>query len=478
MFRKLSLRAKLIAGASAIVCAFVAATAWVYPAVHRYTYELQLAKNRALVDSASGILTYFKGEVDRGALAPEQAQKMAMDSVAHLRFDDDNYLWINDTNCRMVMHPAKPELNGKSLSDFADPNGLYIFREATKIAQVRGQGAVYYMWPKPGHDQPVSKVSYVRLFRPWGWVVGTGEYQDEIADRLRGVLLALVGGIGAALLIGLGFGWRIVRSIAVPLHRAVQQLGDGAEAMAAGASQVSSSSQSLAQGASEQQASLEETSAASEEISSLTRRTADHTRSAAAIVNETSALVIDTNRRLGEMVQCMDQIRGSSSRISTIIRTIDEIAFQTNILALNAAVEAARAGEAGAGFSVVADEVRNLAARCADAARNTSALIEESIAKSNEGNTKLHQVETSVGSITESAVKLKTLIDEVSAGSEQEAQGITQIAASIAEMQQVTSSTAAGAEETASAAEEMASQAAVVRQVARELHSLVEGASA
>jgi len=161
--------------------------------------------------------------------------------------------------------------------------------------------------------------------------------------------------------------------------------------------------------------------------------------------------------------------------MSKIIKTIDEIAFQTNILALNAAVEAARAGEAGMGFAVVADEVRNLAQRCAQAAKDTAALIEESIAKSNDGKTKVDQVAVAIHAITEESGKVKTLVDEVNLGSQEQARGIEQIGKAITQMEQVTQRTAANSEESAAAAEELNAQSETLKDVVVRLSAMVGG---
>jgi methyl-accepting chemotaxis protein/methyl-accepting chemotaxis protein-1 (serine sensor receptor) len=169
----------------------------------------------------------------------------------------------------------------------------------------------------------------------------------------------------------------------------------------------------------------------------------------------------------------MREINASSEKVGKIIKVIDEIAFQTNILALNAAVEAARAGEAGMGFAVVADEVRNLAQRSAQAAKDTAGLIEESIAKSNEGRAKVDQVAAAIRGITETAQKVRTLVDEVKLGSEEQARGIEQIGRAISQMEQVTQKSAASAEETASAGEEMSAQANTLKSVVARLGNMV-----
>jgi methyl-accepting chemotaxis protein len=259
------------------------------------------------------------------------------------------------------------------------------------------------------------------------------------------------------------------------LRSVAADLAEGAEQITSASSQVASSSQTLAQGASEQAASLEETSAASEQITSMTRKNAENSQTAAGVMAEVDRRVAEGNRTLAEMVQSMHEITGSSDKISKIIKVIDEIAFQTNILALNAAVEAARAGEAGMGFAVVADEVRSLAQRSAQAAKDTSALIEESIAKSSQGGQRLEHVTQVIHAITESAAQVKTLVDEVNLGSQEQARGIAHISSSLAEMDRVTQANAASAEQSASASEQMSGQAEALQNIAGELRALVGG---
>ena len=274
--------------------------------------------------------------------------------------------------------------------------------------------------------------------------------------------------------LGSGVLFLFVRSLSRVLRQTVSELTEGAGQVASASAQVASSSQALAQGSSEQAASLEETSASSAEITSMTQKNAENSSTAATLMADVDHRVTEGNQTLQEMVQSMLEITGSSDKISKIIKVIDEIAFQTNILALNAAVEAARAGEAGMGFAVVADEVRNLAQRSAQAAKDTSALIEESIAKSNEGGTRLQRVADVMHAITESTVKVKTLVDEVNLGSQEQARGIQQISKAIAQMDQVTQSTAASAEQGASASEELSAQAEAMDHAVRKLSRLVD----
>ncbi len=270
-----------------------------------------------------------------------------------------------------------------------------------------------------------------------------------------------------------GAGVQVVWGTNHTLRQITLELREGAEQIASASGQVSSTSQSLAQGASEQAASLEETSASTEELTSMTRKNAENSSAAASVMGQVDQKVGEANQTLGGMVTSMKEINASSDKIARIIKVIDEIAFQTNILALNAAVEAARAGEAGMGFAVVADEVRNLAQRCAQAAKDTAALIEESITKSNEGRKRLEQVTSAIGAITGSATEVKTLVDEVNLGSQEQARGIEQISKSINQMEQVTQKTAANAEESASASEEMSAQAQLLKALVDRLQVMV-----
>ena len=281
---------------------------------------------------------------------------------------------------------------------------------------------------------------------------------DNASKSYSTVRLTSVVMLALSMLVGAAVVWA-VRGINQALRTTAIDLRDGAQQVAAASTQVAGSAQSLSRGASEQAASLEETSASMEEMASMTRRNAENSESAAKLMGDADRMVERSNEALEQMVGSMKSISDASTRVAKIIKTIDEIAFQTNILALNAAVEAARAGEAGMGFAVVADEVRNLAQRSAQAAKDTAGLIEESVAKSSEGTAKVAVVAEAIGSITGAVAKARGLVDEVSVASRQQAQGIDQVTQAVAQMEKVTQGTAATAEESAAASEELSAQA-------------------
>ena len=267
----------------------------------------------------------------------------------------------------------------------------------------------------------------------------------------------------------------MLKTIALPIQRHIGTLLETAAMVSNAAGQLTGSSQSLAEGASEQAASLEETSSSLEEMASMTRRNAETARNVKDLGSQARHAGDAGVRDMTEMAAAMDAIRTSSGDIAKIIKTIDEIAFQTNILALNAAVEAARAGEAGMGFAVVASEVRHLSQRAAEAAKETAAKIEDAVRKSSHGAEMNAKVAASLHEIVDQARKVDELAGEVAAASQEQTQGIEQVNTAVAQMDKVTQSNAANAEESASAAEELDAQAGALQDTVAALLKLVGG---
>ncbi len=315
--------------------------------------------------------------------------------------------------------------------------------------------------------EPCKSVDWtVALSAPTGEVFA----QADAITRLN-LLLGLAGTAG--ILVIMLF---IVKAVVTPVRRIIKGLSEGAAQVAAAARQVNRASQDLAQGASEQAAALEETSSSLEEMASMTRTNADNASQADGLVRDSGRAAAEANSSMAELRQAMERITSASDQTAKIIKTIDEIAFQTNLLALNAAVEAARAGEAGSGFAVVAEEVRSLAMRAAEAAKNTTALIEENIKNIRDGSHLAVRTDESFNAMQSTSSKVGELVGEIAAASNEQAQGIGQINKAAGEMDRVTQHTAATAEESASASEELTSQAETMLNFVDDLAALVDGA--
>ncbi len=303
----------------------------------------------------------------------------------------------------------------------------------------------------------------------------TDRIAKEAVDSLSKSSIVMIIGLTIVLFLGIICAFLITRSITGPVNKIITGLNAGANEVASASQQVSSSSQSMAEGASEQAASIEETSSTMEEMASMTKNNADNSNKADKITKEAGHVINLANTTMGELIISMDNISKASEETSKIIKTIDEIAFQTNLLALNAAVEAARAGEAGAGFAVVADEVRNLAMRAADAAKETSNLIEGTVKKINEGSALVSSTNEAFHNVSESASKVGEIVSEISAASSEQSNGIDQVNKVISEMDQIVQQNAASSEETASASEEMSAQANQLKEYMDELVMVITG---
>jgi methyl-accepting chemotaxis protein len=299
----------------------------------------------------------------------------------------------------------------------------------------------------------------------------------QASDALSSASTIMTYGLIIAVIFGVLMAFFMTRGITVALTRIITGLSTSADEVTAASGQVAQSSQQMAEGASESASSLEETSASLEEMSAMTKQNADSARQANGTATEARDSAEKGREAMTRMAAAINDIKKSSDQTAKIVKTIDEIAFQTNLLALNAAVEAARAGEAGKGFAVVAEEVRNLAQRSAEAAKNTASLIEESQKNANNGVAVSVEVADILKRIYEAAAKVTQLNSEVSAASDEQSKGIEQVNKAVSEMDKVTQSNAANAEESAAASEELSAQARELLDMVAQLVAMVGGGS-
>jgi methyl-accepting chemotaxis protein len=466
--------------------------------------EERQAGVRQVVESAHGLLAHYHGLVAKGTLTEPQAKEQAMQAIRGLRYSGSEYFWINDMQPRMVMHPISPALENKDLSSNKDATGKRLFVSFVDTVKADGAGFVSYLWAKPGSDKPVPKVSYVKGFEPWGWIIGSGVYVDTVQTTIMGRIIAL--SIGALVLAAglLALGWAISRGLLKQLggepaaataiaHRiaegdlavridlqrgdqqsllhAIQGMRDslakvvgevrtGTDAIATASGQIAAGNQDLSSRTEEQASSLEETAASMEELTSTVKQNADNARQANQLALSASEVAVRGGGVVSQVVDTMGSINTSSKKIVDIIGVIDGIAFQTNILSLNAAVEAARAGEQGRGFAVVASEVRNLAQRSGAAAKEIKGLIDDSVGKVEAGSRQVAEAGRTMDEIVDSVKRVTDIMGEITAASQEQSTGIEQVNQAIAQMDQVTQQNAALVEEAAAAAQSMQEQAA------------------
>ena len=500
LFRRLGFNAKASIISIVFVLPMLGLLLWQLSLQSSAAESDRMDATRQHVEVAYGVLVWAQGEEAAGRLSREQAQALARQAIATMRYDEREYFWINDMQPRVVMHPIKPELNGQDVSGTKDPNGLPLFKAFVAKVRESGKGFVAYQWPKPGSERPVDKISYVQGFEPWGWVIGSGIYVDDLraATLRRASVSAAI--VIAALLVsaylffcfyrvingGLEETRRHLRAMtsgdlttspspwgsdeAAELMMDLRAMQDSLRGMVrrvrASSEQILGSSTEIAGGAmdlssrtEQAAASLEESAAAMTQIAATVHKTHEHTGSAAGVAERNAAVAMDGGRVMREMVDTMQAISASSNRIADIIGTIDGIAFQTNILALNAAVEAARAGEQGRGFAVVAGEVRALAQRSAQAAREIKSLISQSVEQVDHGNRLVEEAGQSMSSIVSQVQRVSDLIGEIATASQEQSRGIAQVGSAVTQLDQVTQQNAALVEQSTAAAESLQHQA-------------------
>ncbi len=455
------------------------------------------------VEIAHAVLTHFHALATQGKLPQDEARQQALAVIRGLRYGGNEYFWVNDMHPNMIMHPIKPEMDGTDISVFKSSTGQFLFNDFVRLVKADGAGFVHYLWPKPGADKPVMKVSFVKGFAPWGWVIGSGVY----ADNVDAAVLSRAGGfaVGTLLLVGvlLVVGVVISRSIlgqlggepsytaditqrmaqgdlalAIDLKKhdqssllfainamrdrfsiLVNQVRQGSEGVATASAEIAQGNNDLSSRTESQASALQQTAASMEQLNATVRQNADSAAQANQMAASASSVAVQGGQVVAQVVETMKGINEASKKISDIIQVIDGIAFQTNILALNAAVEAARAGEQGRGFAVVASEVRSLAGRSADAAKEIKALINASVSRVAQGTVQVDQAGATMAEVVSSIARVADIVGEISAASREQSAGVAQVGQAVTQMDQVTQQNAALVEEMAAAASSLKAQA-------------------
>ncbi|MGF6857151.1 methyl-accepting chemotaxis protein [Paraburkholderia sp. CI3] len=426
-----------------------------------------------------------------------------------MRYPGSGYMIVSTATPVVIMHPMLADLRNKDMSHYADSDGKLLFVEMVKVAQAHGQGFVDYMGRLAGNNERVPKISFVKRFAAWDWFLISGVYVNDIdaafrADLLRYLLTILVIGsfstVALVLIIrnvkrSLGgepaYAASVAQTIAdgdlscpvtlagddqesmlfamqrmqSRLADAIRRIRGGTETITVAAEEIAAGNLDLSARTEQQASSLGETAASMEQLTATVKQNADNALQANRMARSASQLAGEGGEAVQHVVANMQSIAASSARVVDIIGVIESIAFQTNILALNAAVEAARAGEEGRGFAVVAGEVRNLARRSADAAKEIKTLIEDSVARVGSGKTLVEKAGGTMESLVDAVKRVTDIISEISAASDEQSRGIEQVNLAIVQMDETTQQNAAMVEQAAAAAQSMQEQAQMLRDV-------------
>lgn len=441
----------------------IAVFAYILPLFERHIMDEKRTATRHVVEMASSILNDLDAQVSKNALPLEEAKKQAVERLQALRYDEKEYVWINDLTPKMIMHPYKPELNGTDLSGNKDPEGKPLFMEMVQVCKEKQAGFVSYSWSKPGESKPVPKISFVKLYAPWGWIVGSGIYVDDVYKEIAQIRWTLLGADFLFVIFMLLLSLYISRQVTVPVNRMLSLAndlangdGDLTKRLAIDSSdEIGTAGGYIDQFVSKVQESVsqsiggaQETAVASQELSHIAANLSDTVQRQSDVISQCDTLAHDVAQNLditeelsvtttetieatrtvlenfvtelnrvgntiiseadkqGTLSSQTRELANRAGHIHSVLDIIADIADQTNLLALNASIEAARAGEHGRGFAVVADEVRQLAAKTqsslAQINSNVNAVVKgvEQVCSTNEqGVNRMREISTSTRSL-------------------------------------------------------------------------------
>ncbi|MAC45709.1 MAG: chemotaxis protein [Oceanospirillum sp.] len=499
------------------------------------SYEMQIRekqqKTQHMVESVISMVQHQHQLFKDGKKTEQEAKDSALKAIEKLRYNKTDYFWVNDLDAIMVMHPIKPALNGKNLYGLKDKQGKQFFKNFVDIVKAKGAGNESYLWPKPGFEEPVEKVSYVEGFKPWGWVIGTGIYVDDVkaefwSNASSQIIIAAIG-LGLTILVL----FLIASSIINPMEAAnramhnisqgdgdltqrldtsgndemsqlarafnlfvdqiqsvIKEVDNSTQRVAAAASQLSSTTEQttrvitrqtsetdhVATAINEMAATIHQVAQSALQAASTTREADAQAQDGKQNIHETAHTVSSLSDEVGRATEVIQQLEAQAENISSVLDVIGGIAEQTNLLALNAAIEAARAGEQGRGFAVVADEVRTLASRTQESTHEIEQMIEQLQAGAKQAVTVMENSRTSTQLTAEKAMATQGALDTISASIQGVNDMINQIASAAEQQSSVAEEINRNVVNIVDLSNDTAQASEQTSQASAELHTLAE----
>ena len=494
---------------------------WIHSQYSTLLSEKQ-EKTKNLVEVPYSIVQRFSQLETNGKLSRAEAQRQAIQAVQPLRYEGQNYFWINDEHPTMIMHPTSPKLDGTDLTSLKDPAGTHMFVEMVKAAQAPEGGYVHYLWPKPGYDKPVPKLSYVKKFGPWGWIVGTGIYIDDVDAAWRHS--ALIAGLSvlACLLPLMAVALVTFRSTETRLASMVERFRDVAEgegdltkripvtagdeiaelarwfnvfldrlqnmikSVASATHQVGGATEDVSNTTEQISANSHETSTQANVVSSAAEKVSQNLHSVATGAEQMGASIKEIAKSATEAARVataavrvaedttatVARLGKSSAEIAEVLKVISSIAQETNLLALNATIEASRAGEAGKSFAVVASEVKDLAKDTAKATEDIRQKVEAIQGDTTAAIQAIASMTGVINQINDISNTIATAVEEQNATTNEiarslgeAARGSTEITSNIAGVAEAAESTSHGVADTQKATQQMLDMSAQLRKL-------------
>ncbi|MDY6969718.1 MAG: cache domain-containing protein [Spirochaetota bacterium] len=515
LYKNMSIKLKIfLTGTTVIILFLIINFFYIIPVMRSSIIEQKKLKLKEIVETQYSIIQSFNRQSRNGEMSVEEAKNISIHLTNNVRFGSEgkDYIWINDFKPKMIMHPYLPKLNGRDLSNYADPNGKLMFVEFVKICQQYGEGYVNYMWQwKDQKDKIVPKISFVKSFNPWGWIIGTGVYIQDIEKEIMSFQINLTviyviitvlmfflilfisrdianpvievtstfkklsesgGDLTKRLIVNskneIGEFSRYFNIFIEKLNNIIYQIKTSAVVLTDSSKMISDDNRDLSKRTSDQFSSLKELSSSIREIADGVRISVENSHEASILSEKNIRLAENGGNIVTELIDSIQEINQYSKKIGEIFGVINDIAYKSNLLALNAAIEASHAGKHGRGFSIVANEVRDLAQRSGDAAKEIEALISDTIDKIEKVTVLSNKSGESLDNINLSSEHVYKIVKDVSLANKEQENLIIRFNNAINKMEAITDENTSLVEKTSIASKDLDNHAVDLKKLVNE----------